>query len=417
MSITSTHQLAQRLKAESAQSGVNVSPMRAMQQATVFSCVKVRSETFAQLSPMVYERTAKGKRRDDSHWLARLLRENPGDGETPFEFGETMSAELDIYGNHYRYMVWRGNRVERFIHIPENDVTVERDKATREIRFKIPSLAVPGKEYFTRREILHVRDLSLDGLKGMSKIGQCRNTVGLQIACERHGSNVFKNGAAPNATMEFPHELTKEQHKRLQDDLDENWNGKKSGRTMILESGGKLVPFAMPLKDAQFLETRQYGRTEICGIFRVPPHFIGDLSRSTFSNIEHQSLEFVMYSILPLAKRLESIYNSLLAGTDYYVEFNIDSLIRGDIKTRMESYSKAIQSGIMTPDEARAKENLEPDPTGNGAKLFMMANVVPIESAGQSPAPSPAPDEPEPEPEDDTTTPDAGLDGADEDGV
>lgn len=390
LTITRSDQLAKRLREEGASSaaGVHVTALRAMQQATVYACVKVRSETFAQLSPVVYEKLGDGtKRRADDHWLAQLLRVNPGDGVTPFEFHETLSAELDLHGDHYRYIVWKGKEVERFVHIPANEVTVERDKATREVRYKVPGMTVPGKDYFTRREILHVRDLSLDGLTGMSKVSQCRNTIGLQIACETHGGNVFKNGAAPNATMEFPHELTTDQHKRLQDDLDENWNGKKSGRTMILESGGKLVPFSMPLKDAQFLETRQFGRTEICGIFRVPPHMVGDLSRSTFSNMEQEAANLVQYSLAPLVRRVESVVNStILAGTPFYLEYLIDSLVRGDIRTRMESYSRAIQSGIMTPDEARGKENLEPDPSGAGAKLYMMANVVPIEMAGKTPA-------------------------------
>jgi phage portal protein BeeE len=151
----------------------------------------------------------------------------------------------------------------------------------------------------------------------------------------------------------------------------------------------------MPNKDAQFLETRQFGRTEICGIFRVPPHMVGDLSRSTFSNMEQESANLVQYSLTPLVRRVESVINStLLAGTPFYLEYLIDSLVRGDIRTRMDSYSRAIQSGIMSPDEARAKENLEPDPSGAGAKLFMMANVVPIESAGKVVAP-PADLEPE----------------------
>lgn len=387
VTITRTDQLVKRLREEGASSaaGVNVTALRAMQQATVFACVKVRSETFAQLSPVVYERTATGRKRADDHPLARLLRVNPGDGVTPFEFHETLSAELDLYGDHYRYIVWRGKEVEKFIHIPAEEVTVDRDKGTREVRYKVSGMTVPGKEYFTRRDILHVRDLSLNGLTGMSKVGQCRNTIGLQIACEQHGGNVFKNGAAPNATMEFPHALTLEQHKRLQDDLDDNWNGKKSGRTMILESGGKLVPFSMPLKDAQFLETRQFGRTEICGIFRVPPHMVGDLSRSTFSNMEQEAANLVQYSLAPLVRRVESVINStILADGPFYLEYLIDSLVRGDIKTRMESYARAISSGIMTPDEARAKENMEPDPSGAGAKLYMMANVVPIELAGQA---------------------------------
>lgn len=397
VSITRSSELAKRLAQSNTNAGVTVTAIRAMQQATVFSCVKVRSETFAQLSPVVYERLPDGgKRRADEHWLARLLRERPGDEDTPFEFGERLSAEIDLTGNHYRYAVWKGEQIERLIHLPADEVEVTRDPTTRELRYKASGFKVAGREYFTRKEIIHARDLSLDGIKGLSKIEQCRNTVGIQIACERHAGNVFRNGASPNATMEFPHELTDDQHKRLQKDLDENWNGEKSNRTIILESGGKLVPFAIANRDAQFLETRQYGRTEICGIFRVPPHMVADLSRSTFNNIEHQSLEFVMYSILPLARRLESLWNStLLYGTSFYVEYLIESLVRGDLKTRMDSYARGIQTGIMTPNEVRAKENLEPIEGAGG--LFMMANVVPIGLAGQQ-APVPA-GEPDPEPD------------------
>lgn len=367
--------------------GVSVTPLRAMQQATVFSCVKVRAETFAQCSPVIYERLpGGGKRRADDHWMAKLLRERPGEGYTPFEFFEKASLDLDLRGDHYSYMVWSGDEVKEFIPLSPDDVTTTRNKDTRRLEHKVQGLDVRGKDVFTSKDILHVRDLSIDGATGLSKISQCRHSIGLTMACERHGATVFKNGAAPSGIMEFPHELTKEQHKQLQKDLDENWNGIKSNRTMILESGGKFSTVSVANKDAQYLETRQFQRSEICGIFRVPPHMIGDQSRSTFNNIEHLSLDFIKFGTVPELRRFESAVNcGILLGTNFYLEFLVDSLVRGDLKSRMESYAVAISNGIMKPNEARAKENAEPDEFGDD--LMMMANVVPLRLARQVAAP------------------------------
>lgn len=395
--ITTPRELQKRLNQANSFAGVDVTPLRAMQQATVFACVKVRAETFAQCSPVIYERLpGGGKRRADDHWMAKLLRERPGEGYTPFEFFEKVSSDLDTRGNHYSYMVRSGDEVKEFIPLGPDEVTAHRNKDTRKMEYRVPGLAVRGKDLFTNNEILHVRDLSLDGVVGLSKIAQCRHSIGLTMACERHGATVFKNGAAPSGIMEFPHELTDPQHKRLQKDLDENWNGLKANRTMILESGGKFSVVSVANKDAQYLETRQFQRSEICGFFRVPPHMIGDQSRSTFNNIEHLSLDFVKFGTVPELRRFESAVNSgVLLGTNYYLEFLVDSLVRGDLKSRMEAYSIAISNGIMKPNEARAKENAEPDEHGND--LMMMANVVPLRLSGQvsAPDPSPTPDAPQ----------------------
>jgi len=399
--ITTSRDLLKHMNQANSFAGVSVTPLRAMQQATVFSCVKVRAETFAQCSPVIYERMPDGgKRRADEHWMAKLLRERPGEGYTPFEFLEKASLDLDLRGDHYSYMVWSGDEVKEFIPLSPDDVTTTRNKETRRLEHKVQGLEVRGKDTFSSKEIFHVRDLSIDGVTGLSKISQCRHSIGLTMACERHGATVFKNGAAPSGIMEFPNELTDPQHKRLQKDLDENWNGLKANRTMILESGGKFSVVSVANKDAQYLETRQFQRSEICGIFRVPPHMIGDQSRSTFNNIEHLSLDFIKFGTVPELRRFESAVNcGILRGTGFYLEFLVDSLVRGDLKSRMEAYSIAISNGIMKPNEARAKENAEPDDFGND--LMMMANVVPLRLSGQTiaPAPGAAPD-PEPDPQD-----------------
>jgi HK97 family phage portal protein len=385
--ITTSRDLLKHMNQANSFAGVSVTPLRAMQQATVFSSEKVRAETFAQCSPVIYERLADGgKRRADNHWMAKLLRERPGEGYTPFEFFEKVSMDLDLRGDHFSYMIRAGDEVKEFIPLMPDQVERKRNPDTRKMEYRVQGLEVKGKDVFGSKEILHVRDLSIDGVNGLSKISQCRHSIGLTMACERHGATVFKNGAAPSGIMEFPNELTDPQHKRLQKDLDENWNGLKANRTMILESGGKFSVVSVANKDAQYLETRQFQRSEICGIFRVPPHMIGDQSRSTFNNIEHLSLDFIKFGTVPELRRFESAVNcGILYGTPFYLEFLVDSLVRGDLKSRMESYGKAIQTGIMTPNEVRAKENLEADDYGND--LLMMANVVPLRLAGQTPAP------------------------------
>lgn len=358
-----------------------------MQLATVFSCVRVRGETFAQLSPKVFERMPDGSREDrPDHWLSKRLKTSPGFGYSPFDFGERMSNDLDLWGNFYAYRVWSGDEVVDYIPLEPADVQVKRNLTTLKLEYTVPSMTFKHLGTLTQREILHVKRMSRDGIKGITPIEQCRSTMNLSLDIDQHGSTVFRNGARPSAVMEFPEALDDEQHERLQRDLDTNWNGAKANRTLILESGGKMSPLAMGNRDAQFLESRKFQRTEICGMYRVPPHLIADLERSTNNNIEQQSLEFVMYGVLPDARRVESIFNSIeLAGSNFFMEYQIESLIRGDFEGRMKGYQLAIQSGLMTPNFVCQKENWPTDPE-NGDKRLMMVNVASLEKAVTMPA-------------------------------
>jgi len=389
VTIDTPPKLEAAIRAQNMVAGISVSPDAAFKQATVFSCVRVRGETFAQLSPVVYEQKNDGSKvRRNDHWLARLLRESPGRDLTPFEYLEKISNDFDLRGDHFAYKVVSGERVTELIPLHPDDVEVTWNRAERRRRYKVAGLEVrSGADGLSSRQILHIpRMLSKDRTRGITPLTQCRNSLGLTLAIERHGATTFTNGAAPSGVLEFPHVLKDDQAVRLQKDLDENWNGDRANRTMILESGGKFKPTSLLNKDAEFLNSRKFQRNDICGMFRVPPHLVGDLERSTFSNIEQQSLEFVLYGIVPDAARVESAINStLLDGTPFYLEFLIESLIRGDYKTRMEGYQLAIQNSIMTPNEARRKENLPALPMG-GDESFMMANVVPLRVALQGEA-------------------------------
>lgn len=363
--------------------GVLVSQDTATRLATVYSCIKVRGEAFAQMTPKVYTKQADGSRVEDpGHWLSRLLGGCPCADMDSFAYLERVSNDLDKNGNHFAFKKRKGNEVVELIPFCPKDVTVAFDAPTRRRRYTIDGFATPTKREFFRDDIFHVHLMSRDGLRGMSPIEECRNTIGLMGAAERHGLKTFENGALVASILKYPEKLDDDQYKRLQDDLDQNWKGDKAWRTMLLESGASYESIGINNRDSQFLETRQFSRSEICGIYQVPPHRVGDLSRSTNNNIEQQALELVTAGVTPAVNRYESVWNSTeLMGTGSYLECNIDVLIRGDFKTRTEGYKTLISMGVMTPNEARAKENMPALPDGN--QLMMMANITSLEKAVQ----------------------------------
>lgn len=375
-SISTSAALAARLEAE------ETSVLSMERQATVFSCIQVRGEGFAQLGPKVFLR-ASGDRREEAskHWAWKLWRESPARDMTPFEFQERISNDLDTTGNFLAYKVKSGGAVRELVPLPVAEVKAERNKSTRRVEYTIEGFTAGGRSTFTRDQIFHVRRRSRNGVWGLSPLTECRLAVSGLLAAETHGRATFQNGAHPSGVVEYPEIMDDAEYARLQEDFDRNWNGERAGRTLILEGGAKFVPIAISNKDAQFLEARQAGKSEICGIFRVPPHMVGDLTRSTNNNIEHQGIEWVMWSLLPLARRVETSWNAdpdMLSG-GVYLEFNVDSVIRGDFKTRMEGYGKAIERGILTPNEVRAMENRPP--MDDGKQLMMMANVTSLEKA------------------------------------
>lgn len=386
--ITTSADLAARIAAADSE----VTQLSATRQATVFACIQVRGEGFAQLSPKVYEvvrpqdatpETAvqTDRREAREHWAWRLWREGPARDWTPFEYQERISNDLDTRGNHFAYKVKTGERITELVPLPFEDVDAKINREARRIEYTVRDFSARGRRTFTRDDIFHVRRMTRDGVLGLSPIDECRLTIGTVISAETHGRATFTNGAHPSGVVEYPETMDDTEYSRLQDDFDRNWNGERAGRTLILEGGAKFVPIAISNREAQFLETRQFGRGEICGIYRVPPHMIGDLSRSTNNNIEHQGIEWVQYGLLPSARRTESAWNTMpeMRGTPFYLEFNIDALIRGDFKSRMDGYGRAIERGILTPNEARAKENL-PAHT-DGGRLMMMANVTSLTRA------------------------------------
>lgn len=344
--------------------GVAVTPDMALQVSTVYACVRVLAEDIAALPLILYRRLpGGGKERAVDHPLYNVVRFRWSRLHTAYEAKEFLQGCLGLRGNAYALIVRSAVRreVREIIPIRPDRVTVQVDDDLT-VRYRISG----ADREFTAREILHLRGLSTDGFRGLSPITVAREAIGLAIATQSHGAALFRNGARPGGVLEHPGKLSKEAAERLKASVEEAISGDNLHRVLLLEEGLKWHQVGLSSEDAQFLETRKFQRQEIAAFYRMPLHKIGDLERSTFSNIEHQSLEYVTGTLLSWLVRWEQRCNeSLLTDEereDYFFEFLVDGLLRGDTKTRYEAYRMAILDGWMSRNEVRERENLNPVP-------------------------------------------------------
>jgi HK97 family phage portal protein len=235
-------------------------------------------------------------------------------------------------------------------------------------------------------DVLHIPGLGFNGLVGFSPIEMAKNAVGMAMATEEYGAKFFANGAQPQGVLEHPG--TVKDPSKLRETWQSTFGGSSnSNKIAVLEEGLKYVPIAISPEQAQFLETRKFQLNEIARIFRIPPHMIGDLEKSSFSNIEQQSLEFVKYTLDPWIIRWEqSLQRSLFTQQEkkqYFFKFSVDGLLRGDYKSRMEGFAIARQNGWMSTDDIREFEDMDKLPEGMGGDLYLInGNMLPLNMAG-----------------------------------
>ena len=364
-------------------SGVRVDEESSMRTSAVYACVKILAETVASLPLHLYKKGTNGKNEfADQHPLFSCLYETPNDEMTSFEFREIMMTSLLLYGNAYARIIRKQGHVTELWYLKPQYMTVERDTITGKIKYTY-SDDITNKTYvYKPNQIFHIKGLSIDGVKGLSPIAQAREAVGLSLATEEYGAKFFGNGARPGGVLEHPG-ILKDPEK-----LRESWNQvyqgtRNSHKVAVLEEGMKYHSIGIAPEDAQFLETRKYQVNEICRIFRVPPHLVGDLERATFSNIEHQSIEFVQHTIRPWIVRWEqAIARALLSAeerTIYFARFNVDGLLRGDYKSRMEGYAVGRQNGWLSTNDIRKLEDLPLVATELGGDDYLVnGNMIPI---------------------------------------
>lgn len=370
----------------SAGSGKNVSALSAMQMSAVYACVRVIAETVASLPLNVFEVTDKGSQKAYDHPLYRLLHDEPNHEMTSFIWRETMLTHLLLWGNSYTQIIRSGrNGILELYPLLPDQMTVDR-ASNGELTYEYT--ASSGQTVKLRpEEVLHIPGLGFDGIMGYSPIAMEKNAIGLGIAAEEYGSKFFANGARPGGVLTHPH--TVKDPKRLRESWNAAYGGSgNSGRVAVLEEGMEYKPITMPNNEAQYLETRKFQVEEICRIYRVPPHMIGDLSHATFSNIEHQSISFAVHTIRPWLARIEQALNrALIADNEkgrFYVQFNLDGLMRGDYKSRMDGYAVARQNGWMSANDIRELENMNPIPDEEGGNTYLCnGNMIPIASVAK----------------------------------
>lgn len=373
--ITSSHELLEFLLAGGADSaaGVNVTPSRALQQATVYACVRVLSEVVAQLPLFVYVREGRAKRRDPDHPLFPLLRARPNGWQTSFEWREQAISHVLLRGNAYSLINRDADGVVKEL-IPLSPDSVEVTQgADLTVTYTVRAAQGERRPYPASR-MFHLRGLSLDGVRGCSVIKFAKESIGSALAADDFGARLYKNRGVPGGVLTHPASLSPEKITQLRQEWDSGLSGESAHRTAVLHSGLEWKPIAMTAEDAQFIEAMKFKRRDIAAVFRVPPYKIGDVEQQPKANVEQQALEFVTDSVLPWLVRFEqAIARDLIADDQHFAEFQVGGLLRGDIKTRYEAYKTGLMFGILSPNEVRELENL--NPREGGDDYFMPLNL------------------------------------------
>lgn len=375
-------------------SGKPVNERTAMQTTAVYACVRILAEAVASLPLHVYEyQDDGGKKLVHDHPLYYLLHDEPNPEMTSFVFRETLMSHLLIWGNAYAQIIRDGaGRVLGLYPLLPDKMDVQRDDRGNIYYIysrnsdENPMFKEYGDIRLKAEDVLHIPGLGFDGLIGYSPIAMAKNAVGMTLACEEYGASFFANGANPGGVLEHPGVLKDPSKVR------ESWNSVYRGvnnahKIAVLEEGMKYQQIGIPPEEAQFLETRKFQINEIARLYRIPPHMVGDLDKSSFSNIEQQSLEFVKYTLDPWVIRWEqSLQRSLLLPGEkgkYFIKLNVDGLLRGDYQSRMNGYAVGRQNGWFSANDIREMENMNPIPDEQGGNLYLINGAMTkLEDAG-----------------------------------
>ena len=376
-------------------SGKYVTERSAMQMTAVYCCVRILSEAVASLPLQFYKYTDDGgKEKAVEHPLYFLLHDEPNPEMTSFIFRETLMTHLLLWGNAFSQIIRNGKgEVVALYPLMPDRMKVDRDEHGRlyyeytvydadDVDGRKGTNKVGRTVRLQPYDVLHIPGLGFDGLVGYSPIAMAKNAIGLAIATEEYGSKFFANGAAPSGVLEHPGTIKDPSKVR------ESWQATFGGsgnanKVAVLEEGMKYTPISISPEQAQFLETRKFQIDEIARIFRVPPHMIGDLEKSSFNNIEQQSLEFVKYTLDPWVSRWEQAMVRALLTPDekklFFFKFNVDGLLRGDYQSRMNGYATARQNGWMSANDIRELEQMDRIPAEEGGDLYLVnGNMIPI---------------------------------------
>jgi HK97 family phage portal protein len=368
--------------------GVDVTPLRAMQCSAVWACIRTIAETIASLPFHVFKETDGVKVRDREHALYPIIHDRPNEYMASFTLRDQLLTQLLLHGNGYG-IIQRDPATQRptaILPLESPTVTVYRHQGNLFYVTAEGDIILPG-------DMIHLIGYTLNGIVGISPIMQQKAAIGLAVAEEQFGSAFFKNGGHLSGLFERSGALSPEAAKSFKEEWAKFYQGLANAHgTPLLPQGVTYKALTVPPDSAQFLESRKYQRGDIAAIFRCPPFVVGDHEHSTFSNLESQGRQLLMFTLAPWIQRIEAEFSRKLFREDeqgtYSVKLNVDGLQRGDMTARMQFYSTGRQWGILSADDCRALEDLPPLPDGIGRIYMMPVNMAP---AGTTPTPAPQP--------------------------
>ena len=354
---------------------------KALTLTAVWCAIRLLSESVSSLPCSVYTKQPNGDKIEDSNnRIYNLIKYRPNNYQNKITFFEYIMMSICTAGNSYVQILRDGSgKPIQLIPISPDDVTVVINEG--ELFYQ-----TDGAGVLDAADMLHFKTLTDNGIDGISPIDQCKNALSWGLNVEEFGNTFFKNGAKPSSVLATDRALSEQAIERLKNSFSNTYAKlKNSNSTIILEEGLTFKPISISPEQAQFLSSRQFSIEEVARIFNVPPHMLKDLSKSSFNNIEMQSQEFVTYTLMPYLTRIENEMNYKLFRTNEigktFIEFNVNGLLRGDVKTRNEAYKTAITNGYMSINEVRQKENL--NSIEGGDKHFMQMNMTTIEKIGE----------------------------------
>lgn len=351
--------------------GQQITPNVAIAFSTVYACVQLLADSVAGLPWCVYKRTAVGREEVPAHpWHYRLMVE-PNPDMDSFVFRQTMMVSALLTGNAYAQIHESGLYFLR----PDRMTMFRKDG---EVVYLYSGQA--GGQAFTADEVFHIKAIGFDGLMGQSPVAVMRNSIGTALGQEAFAAGFFRNGARPSGVLKIPGKLDPEAQNRLRSSWESLYAGKQNaGRVAILEQGLEFQALSIPAEDAQFLESRQFQRVEICSAFRVPPHMIGDQTGSSYSNNEQANTEFVQHTLRSWVTRWELEFQRKICKREspYFSRMRFDDLLRGDGVARSQYYQAMKGVGAISANEIRAREDLN-DIGPQGDVYSMSQNETPV---------------------------------------
>ena len=356
----------------------------AMRHTTVYACVQAIADALASVTLNTFQKKDGVRKTATNHPLYQILKFTPNNYLTRVDFIKMFVQDILLRGNHYSQILrnGRGEVVGIYPLIADNmTIYIRKNKNI------VYVYQTANKKYNLKpEEVLHIKGLpDATGLVGLNPIEYNRKSIEISKTTEQFGLNFFKNGANGSGILKHPKVLSDDAYNRLKEEFENSYGGlENSGKPIILEDGLTYERLSLSNEDSQFLETRRYQKADIASLFKVPLYMLGDMSKTTFSNMEQMSINFVQNTLLPHAVNFElAAFQKLLTkdeqNSGYYIKFNLNSLMRGDFKTRTEGYRTLINIGSITPNEVRELEDF--NPAGDEAdKLYMQINMGTLEN-------------------------------------